>query len=67
MGILMFMKKLFTSARNSHAPKKIKVLRGNHKSHLNKKLRKAIMERSRSKNKANKSKQPTDIASYEKQ
>ena len=59
--------KAFTSALNSHAPKKVKVLRGNHKPHLNKKLRKAIMERSRLKNKANKSKQPTDIASYKKQ
>ena len=59
--------KAFTSALNSHAPKKVKVLRGNHKLHLNKKLRKAIMERSRLINKANKSKQPTDIASYKKQ
>ena len=41
---------------NSHAPKKVKVLRGNRKPHLNKKLRKAIMERSKLKNKANKSK-----------
>ena len=57
----------FNSALNSHAPQKNKVLRGNHKPHLNKKLRKAIMERSRLKNKANKSKQPTDIASYKKQ
>ena len=61
------MEKAFTSALNSHAPKKAKVLRGNHKTPLNKKLRKAIMERSRLTNKANKSKQPTDIASYKKQ
>ena len=59
--------KAFSSALNSHAPKKVKVLRGNHKPHLNKKLRKAIMERSRLKNKTNKLKQPTDIASYKKQ
>ena len=37
--------KAFTSALNSQAPKKVKVLRGNHKPHLNKKLQKAIMER----------------------
>ena len=66
MGILRYMKKPLL-VPNSHAPKKVKVLRGNHKPHLNKKLRKAIMERSRLKNKANKSKQPTDIASYKKQ
>ena len=54
--------KTFTSALNSHAPKKVKVLRGNHKPHLNKKLRKARFKRSRLKNKGNKSKQPTDIS-----
>ena len=59
--------KAFTSALNSHVPKKVKLVRGNHKPHLNKKLRKAIMETSRLKNKPNKSKQPTDIASYKKQ
>ena len=59
--------KAFTSALNSHALKKAKVLRGNHKTPLNKKLRKAIMERSRLTNKANKSKQLTDIASCKKQ
>ena len=59
--------KAFTSALNSHASKKVKVLRGNHKPHLNKKLRKTIMERPRLKNKAINSKQPTDIASYKKQ
>ena len=57
----------FSSALNTHAPKKIKVLRGNHKPHLNKKLWKATMERLRLKNKTNKSKQPTNIASYKKQ
>ena len=53
--------KTFTSALNSHTPKKVKVLKGYHKPHLNKKLRKAIMERSRLKYKSNKSKQPTEI------
>ena len=36
MGILMNVKKTLTTALNSHAPKKVKVLRGNHKPHLNK-------------------------------
>ena len=45
-----------------HAPKKVKILRGNHKPHCNKNLRKAIMKRSRLKNKANRSKDPVDIA-----
>ena len=58
--------KSFTTALNLHAQKKIKILRGNHKPHYNKYLRKAIMKRSRLKNKANKSKQPIDIASYKK-
>lgn len=59
--------KNFTSALNPHAPKKFKVLRGNHKPNLNKKLGIAITEKSRLKNKSNKSKQPTDLASYKKQ
>ena len=50
-----FDEKAFTTALNLHAPKKVKVLRGNHKVHLNKKLRKAIIERSRLENKLNKS------------
>ena len=52
---------------NTHAPKKVKILRGNHKPHYNKNLRKAIMKRSRLKNKANRSKDPVDIANYKKQ
>ena len=36
--------------------------RGNHKPHINKELHKAIMKRSRLKNKANKTKMPTDIS-----
>ena len=50
-----------------HAPKKVKILRGNHKPHYNKNLRKAIMKRSRLKNKANRSKDSVDIANYKKQ
>ena len=53
--------KPFTSAINSDSPKEAKVLRGNHKPHLNKKLRKAIKYISRLKKKANKPKHSTDI------
>ena len=57
----------FIKVLNTHAPKKVKILRGNHKPHYNKNLRKDIMKRSRLKNKANKSKDPADIANYKKQ
>ena len=56
--------KTFNTAFNSHARKKDKVIRGNHEPHYNKNLWKAIMENPRLKNKANKSKQPIDIACY---
>ena len=46
---------------NKHAPKKTKIFRGNHKPHINKTLRKAIMKRSQLKNKANKTKDLKDI------
>ena len=58
---------IFVSALNKHAPKKKKVLRGINKPHLNKTLRKEIMNRSRLKNRANKTKSPTDIKNYKKQ
>ena len=65
MGVLMNMKKPLPVYLTRMPQRKLKkVLRGNHKPHLNKDLRKAIMERSRLKNKAKKSKQPTDSASY---
>ena len=47
-------------------PKK-KWIRGNNKPHVNKALRQAIMKRSNLKNKANKTKDPTDIRNYKKQ
>ena len=50
-----------------HAPKKTKVFRGNHKSHIDTTLRKAIMKHSQLKNKTNKTKDPKDILKYEKQ
>ena len=58
---------IFTSKLNKHAPKKRKWVRGNHKPYINKELRKAIMKRSRLKNKANKTKKPTDIRNFKKQ
>ena len=58
---------IFTSKLNKHAPKKRKWVRGNHKPLINKELRKAIMKRSRLKNKANKTKKPTDIRNFKKQ
>ena len=58
---------IFTSKLNKHAPKKREWVRGNHKPHINKELRKAIMKRSRLKNKANKTKKPIDISNFKKQ
>ena len=52
---------------SKHAPKKRKWVRGNHKPHIYKELRKAIMKRSRLKNKANKTKKATDISNFKKQ
>ena len=57
----------FIRVLNTHAPKKVKILRGNHKPHYNKNHTKAIMKRSKLKNKAKKSKNPVDIANYKKQ
>ena len=50
-----------------YAPKKKKQFRGNNKPHVNKMLRKAIMKRSKLKNKANKTKLPVDVNDYKKQ
>ena len=52
---------------NTHAPKKVKILRGNRKPHYYKNLGKAIMKRSRLKNKAKRTKAPVDIVNYKKQ
>ena len=57
----------FTSVLNKHAPKKKKVFRRNEKPHMNKNLRRAIMKRSKLKNKVNKTKHPLDIMNYKKQ
>ena len=50
---------IFTSKLNKHVPKNRKWVRGNHKPHINKELRKAIMKSL--KNKAKKTKNPTGI------
>ena len=57
----------FTSKLNKHVLKKEKWIGGNNKPHVNKALHQAIMKRSKLKNKANKTKDPTDIRNYKKQ
>ena len=59
--------KQFLHILQVHAPLKEKSIRGNNKPHVTKTLRKAIMLRSRLKNKANKSKLPDDILLFKKQ
>ena len=54
----------FKTFLDKYASKKKKWLRGNNKPHVNKMLRKAIMKRSKLKNKANKIKLPIDINIY---
>ena len=51
----------FVSILDKHAPKKTKNLRGNQKPHFNKNFRKQTMIKSYLENKANKSKNPSDI------
>ena len=48
--------KAFVNVLDAHAPRKTKVLHGNHKPHVDKNLRKAIMKCSKPKNKANRTK-----------
>ena len=57
----------FTAVLNKHAPKKKKWLRGNQKPHINTTRRHEIMKRSKLKNKANKTKNPSGIKNYKKQ
>ena len=59
--------KKFKDTLNKHAPMKIKTFRGNQKPHINKTLRKAIMKRSQLKNKANKTRNATDVSNYKRQ
>ena len=58
--------KNFVETLNKHAPKKTKVFRENHKSHINRTPRNTIMKCSQLKNKANKTKDPKDILKYKK-
>ena len=55
------------SILDKHAPKKTRILRGSQKTNFNKNLRKQILIRSRLKNKANKSKHPSDIVTFKRQ
>ena len=57
----------FLRVLDAHALRKTKVLRGNHKPHVDKNLRKAIMKRSALKQKASRTKQQEDITKYKKQ
>ena len=57
----------FVRVLDAHAPRKTKVLHGNHKPHVDKDLRKAIMKRSAFKRKASRTKQQEDIIKYKKQ
>ena len=59
--------KKFIDTLNKHAPEKIKTFRGNQKPHINKTLRKAIMKRSQLKNKANKTRNATDVSNYKRE
>ena len=52
---------------DKHAPRKTKLLRGNHKFHVSKKLRKEIMKRSQLKNIANKTGEDIDLHKFWKQ
>ena len=53
--------KKFIDTLNKHAPKKMKTFRGNQKPHINKTLHKDR------KNKANKTRNATDVSNYKKQ
>ena len=58
---------IFIQLLDKHAPMRTKSLRGNNQPHLTKDLRKAIMERSKLKNKANRTKETEDWAAYKRQ
>ena len=58
--------RIFKFVLEKHAPLKTKLVRGNSQKHVTKDLRKAIMLRSKLKNKANKSGKPEDLAKYRK-
>ena len=57
---------IFASVLKKYAAKKKGVIRGNHRLHLNKEVRKAIMLKFRLKNKANKTEGDVHIPAYKK-
>ena len=59
--------KIFVTILDKFAPLKTKFLRANNKPHISKKLRKAMMTRTRLRNIAFKTKLPADMANYRKQ
>ena len=60
-------KKTFVNVAVVHVPRKTKVLRGNHKPHVDKNFSEAIVKHSKLKNKVNRTKLPDDIIKYKKQ
>ena len=60
-------KKTFVNVVGLHVPRKTKVLRGNHKPHVDKNFIEAIVKHSKFKNKANRTKLQDDIIKYKKQ
>ena len=66
MSIVLF-RKSFVDVLDKQAPKKRKILRGNHNLHINKTLHSAIMKCSQLKIKAIKSKSKNDAIEYKKQ
>ena len=60
-------KKTFVNVVGLHVPRKTKVLRGNHKPHVDKNFSEAIVKHSKLKNKANRTKLKDDIIKYKKQ
>ena len=59
--------KVFKYVLDKHAPVKTKFLRGNNQPHVTKELRKAIMLRSKLKNKANRTKNALDLEQFRRQ
>ena len=66
-GIVSIFEETFRQTLDKHAPFKTKIVRGNNKPYINKKLRNAIATRSRLWNVAKKTKNQNDILCYKKQ
>ena len=60
-------KKTFVNVAVVHVPRQTKVLRGNHKPHVDKNFSEAIVKHSKLKNKVNRTKLQDDIIKYKKQ